>query len=55
MVEQVVSFIADKPAPPPAPDAWPWQAHVSYRIRSFMTRAGARRCGCGCLCIPLDV
>jgi hypothetical protein len=36
---QTVSFVADKPTPAPAADAWPWQAHASYRIRSLITIA----------------
>jgi hypothetical protein len=37
MVDQVVSFIADKPVRTLAPDAWPRQAYLSYRIRTLIT------------------
>jgi hypothetical protein len=33
MTQQVVSFLADKPAPASAPDAWPWQSLLAWRLR----------------------
>lgn len=35
---ELVQFYADKPAPS-APDLWPWQTYLAYRLRSLITVA----------------